>query len=206
MNSLDSVESVEKITNALIVSLLLLGMAYKVTTQSSMHSTSTKLLHLLVQSSWILCTQNYLGFLFSSCLRVTGSTTNLYSGSGRELNVFTSRNFRKLSAPWSGTVQTETRDAGRRCYSLRRTTLEAGFALFLRNLALYFPVARLKWRTGISSETHVVRTIYITTRSFSIHLTTLPVCWRWEKLITWSTWITCSWCTKCSLFQTMVLV
>lgn len=46
-----------------------------------------------------ICTQNYLGFLFSSCLRVTGSTTNLYSGSGRQLNVFTSRNFRKLLAP-----------------------------------------------------------------------------------------------------------
>ena len=102
-------------------------MATKGTTQSSMHSTSTRLAHLLAQSSWIPCTPNFLEFLFSSCLRVIGSTMNLCSDNGRQLNAFTKRNFKTLSAPWLDTVQTVTRDAGSLiCYSLGQRTLEAG--------------------------------------------------------------------------------
>ena len=44
-------ESAEQITNVLTVSLSLLAMAYKATTQSSMHLTSAKLLHLPAQLS-----------------------------------------------------------------------------------------------------------------------------------------------------------
>ena len=150
-------------------------MANKGTTQSSMHSMSTRLAHLLAQSSWIPCTPNFLEFLFSSCLCVIGSTMNLCSDNGRQLNAFTKRNFKTLSAPWLDTVQTVTRDAGSLCYSLGQTTLEAGIVPFLWNLVLFSPAGRLVQRTGISSEMHVIRTIYIITRSFLIHLTMLHV-------------------------------
>ena len=43
------------------------------------------------------------------------------------------------------------------------------------DLVLFFLAGRLRWRMGISSEMHVIRTINITTRSFLIHLTMLLV-------------------------------